>query len=54
MIANSVAVTPLLPLLGEDGVSYVDRMTSIVRPHGALRLPSHGPYDAHCNRTCDT
>ena len=28
---NSVAVTPLLPLLGEDGVSYVDRMTSIVR-----------------------
>ena len=28
---NSVAVTPLLPLLGDDGVPYVDRITSIVR-----------------------
>ncbi len=31
VLLNSVAVTPLLPLLDEDAVAYIDRMTGIVR-----------------------
>lgn len=33
---NGVSVTPLLPMMFNARESYVDRMTSIVRPHGPL------------------
>ncbi len=36
MALNGVSVTPLLPMMFNARESYVDRMTSIVRPHGAL------------------
>ena len=36
MALNGVSVTPLLPMMFNDHESYVDRMTSIVRPHGSL------------------
>ena len=36
MSLNGVSVTPLLPMMFNDHETYVDRMTSIVRPHGAL------------------
>lgn len=36
MALNGVSVTPLLPMMFNESESYVDRMTSIVRPHGAL------------------
>jgi cell wall-associated NlpC family hydrolase len=41
MALNGVVVTPLEPMMFSETESYIDRMTSIVRPHGALRLPSH-------------
>ncbi|QOY63847.1 SH3 domain-containing protein [Lysobacter sp. H21R4] len=41
MALNGVVVTPLEPMMFNETESYIDRMTSIVRPHGALRLPSH-------------
>ncbi|MGV8939988.1 MAG: SH3 domain-containing protein [Lysobacter sp.] len=36
MMLNGVSVTPLLPMMFNEDESYVDRITSIVRPHGAL------------------
>ncbi|KGM54797.1 hypothetical protein N799_08545 [Lysobacter arseniciresistens ZS79] len=39
MALNGVSVTPLLPMMFNRNESYVDRMTSIVRPHGTLDLP---------------
>jgi hypothetical protein len=36
MKLNGVSVTPLLPMMFNKDESYVDRITSIVRPHGAL------------------
>jgi hypothetical protein len=36
MALNGVSVTPLLPMMFNATESYVDRMTSIVRPHGSL------------------
>ena len=33
MALNGVSVTPLLPMMFNERESYVDRMTSIVRPH---------------------
>ncbi|WP_043959502.1 SH3 domain-containing protein [Lysobacter sp. A03] len=41
MALNGVVVTPLEPMMFNEDESYIDRMTSIVRPHGALRLPAH-------------
>ncbi|GAB2611873.1 SH3 domain-containing protein [Novilysobacter erysipheiresistens] len=38
MALNGVSVTPLLPMMFNERESYVDRMTSIVRPHGALEM----------------
>jgi cell wall-associated NlpC family hydrolase len=39
MALNGVSVTPLLPMMFNPNESYVDRMTSIVRPHGPLDMP---------------
>jgi len=39
MALNGVSVTPLLPMMFNKNETYVDRMTSIVRPHGTLDLP---------------
>jgi hypothetical protein len=36
MKLNGVSVTPLLPMMFNKDESYVDRITSIVRPHGVL------------------
>ncbi|MEO6170556.1 MAG: SH3 domain-containing protein [Lysobacter sp.] len=41
MALNGVVVTPLEPMMFNETESYIDRMTSIVRPHGALRPAAH-------------
>jgi len=45
MSLNGVSVTPLLPMMFNDHETYVDRMTSIVRPHGALDGLASTPTD---------
>ena len=41
MALNGVVVTPLEPMMFNETESYIDRMTSIVRPHGVLRPAAH-------------
>ena len=41
MALNGVVVTPLEPMMLNETESYIDRMTSIVRPHGVLRPAAH-------------
>src|SRR3546814_2560334 len=50
MALNGVSVTPLLPMMFNDHESYVDRMTSIVRPHGALQGLSTPRHDVQDDR----
>ncbi len=41
MALNGVVVTPLEPMMFSETESYIDRMTSIVRPHGLIGVPAH-------------
>lgn len=41
MALNGVVVTPLEPMMFNEDESYIDRMTSIVRPYGPLGLSTH-------------
>ena len=41
MALNGVVVTPLEPMMFNESESYIDRMTSIVRPHGPLDALTH-------------
>lgn len=41
MALNGVSVTPLEPMMFNEEESYIDRMTSIVRPHGSFTPPAH-------------
>ncbi|MGH8073388.1 MAG: SH3 domain-containing protein [Lysobacter sp.] len=46
MSLNGVSVTPLLPMMFNDHETYVDRMTSIVRPHGLLEESPQSPQNS--------